>query len=190
MQPPVPAADIPRNFIVALDAGHVLILYSTAHAGDLRQRPKDTGMAETTTSSLIRAPRPKVYSTIADIHALAKCLQPEGTSSRMIDYDRVSGSPRMEITHGPGPQGTRRFRLVILEMRKDEEVVYAAAFESDDPSLAGEMKLRFALKDAPGGTQITVRHEGIPPGISVRDNERGSESSLKNLARLVEGRET
>jgi uncharacterized protein YndB with AHSA1/START domain len=95
----------------------------------------------------------------------------------------------MEISHGPTPEATRRFHLAILEMRKDEVVVYRAAFESDDPLLAGEMKIHFVLKDAPGGTQIMVRHEGIPARISVKDNERGTESSLKNLARLIEGRD-
>jgi Activator of Hsp90 ATPase homolog 1-like protein len=54
--------------------------------------------------------------------------------------------------------------------------------------LAGEMKLHFILRDAPGGTHVTVRHEGIPARISVEDNERGTASSLENLARLIEGR--
>ena len=146
-------------------------------------------MAESTTTRLIRAPRTKVYSTVADIQALATCLQPEGTSSKIIGYDHVSGSLRMEISHGPRPEDTRRFHLAIVEMRQDEVVVYGAAFESDDPVLAGEMKLHFAFKDVPGGTQITVRHEGIPARISVQENERGTESSLKNLARLLEGRD-
>lgn len=53
----------------------------------------------------------------------------------------------MEITHAPGPEGTRRFHLAILEKREDEVVVYGAAFESDDPLLAGEMKLHFLLEN-------------------------------------------
>ena len=92
----------------------------------------------------------------------------------------------MEISHGPGPDDTRRFRLAILERRHDELVVYGAAFETDDPLLAGDMTLHFVLQDAPGGTQVTVRHEGLPARISVKDNERGTASSLDNLARLVE----
>jgi uncharacterized protein YndB with AHSA1/START domain len=146
-------------------------------------------MAESTSTRLIRSPRAKVYGTVADIQALARCLQPEGTSSRIIGYDDVRGILRMEISHGPRPEDTRRFHLAILETRKDELVVYGAAFESDDPLLAGEMKLHFALRDVAGGTQVTVRHEGIPAGISVEDNERGTESSLENLARRIEGRD-
>jgi hypothetical protein len=48
-------------------------------------------MAGPTTTRLIRARRAKVYATVADIEALASCLEPEGTSSRIIAYDRASG---------------------------------------------------------------------------------------------------
>jgi uncharacterized protein YndB with AHSA1/START domain len=95
----------------------------------------------------------------------------------------------MEISHGPGPEDTRRFHLVFLEKRQDELVVYGAEFETDDPLLAGEMRLSFILTDAPGGTRVTVRHEGLPTGISVTDNERGTDSSLGNLAGRVERRD-
>src|SRR5262245_8875431 len=131
-------------------------------------------MAESTTSRLVRAPRAEVYRTVADIQALAKCLAPEGTTSRVLGFDR--GVLRMEIAPAPGPDGTRRFQLSIVGKRKDEAVVYGAAFETDDPSLAGEMRLHFLLEDAPGGTRVTVRHEGLPEGIRVEDNERGTAS--------------
>jgi len=49
------------------------------------------------------------------------------------------------------------------------------------------MQLYFILTDAPGGTRVTVRHDGIPPRINVADNERGTASSLRNLARRIEG---
>jgi uncharacterized protein YndB with AHSA1/START domain len=146
-------------------------------------------MAGSTTTRLIRARRAKVYATVADIEALASCLQPEGTSSRIIAYDHANGRLRMDISHGPGPGDTRRFHLVFLEKRQDELAVYGAEFETDDPLLAGEMRLHFSLTDAPGGTRVTVRHEGLPTGISVTDNERGTDSSLRNLAGRVERRD-
>ncbi|MGK3989444.1 SRPBCC domain-containing protein [Sorangium sp. So ce136] len=54
------------------------------------------------------------------------------------------------------------------------------------PRSPSEMQLTFTLQDEADGTRITLRHEGLPETISVEDNERGSESSLSNLARLVE----
>jgi Activator of Hsp90 ATPase homolog 1-like protein len=119
--------------------------------------------------------------------SLAACPQPKGASSRILAHDQDSGSLRMEITHGPGPEGTRRFHLMRLETREDELVVYGAAFETNDSLLAGAMRLHFTLKNAPRGTRVTVRHEGIPPRVTATDNERGTASFLSNLARRVEG---
>jgi uncharacterized protein YndB with AHSA1/START domain len=143
-------------------------------------------MATSTTSILIKASRSAVYRAVADVQALARCLAPEGTSSRILGYDPISRRLRMEITHAPGPEGTRRFHLERLEARQDEAVVYGTAFETGDPQLAGDMKLHFTLEDAPGGTLVTVRHEGIPASISLADNEAGTQSSLRNLAQMVE----
>jgi hypothetical protein len=52
--------------------------------------------------------------------------------------------------------------------------------------MKSEMKITIELKEVAGGTNVTLRHEGIPPKISVKDNELGSMSSLDNLARLLE----
>jgi len=143
-------------------------------------------MAETTTSRLIRAPRAAVYRAVADVETLASCLQPANTSAQILERDPARGWLRMAISHAPGPEGTRRFHLTLLEAQPDERVVYGSAFETDDPQLAGEMKLHFLLAGAPGGTEVTVRHEGVPPAINLADNEAGTASSLANLARLLE----
>lgn len=144
-------------------------------------------MAVSTTSRLIKAPRWEVYNIVSDVQALAFCLHPEGTTSRIVDYDADSQTLRMEITHAPGSDGTRRFYLAVDEAQPGKAVVYRSEFE-EDPALAGEMKLYFLLEDAPGGTEVTVRHEGLPEPISVEDNEAGTQSSLQKLARLLENR--
>lgn len=145
-------------------------------------------MAVSITSRLIKAPRRDVYHIIEDIQTLATCLQPDNTTSRIIDFDPDSQTLRMEITHAPGPDGTRRFHLVKSEAHPNKAVVYSSQFETEDITLAGEMKLHFLLKDAPGGTEVTVRHEGLPERISMEDNEAGTLSSLQNVARLLENR--
>jgi uncharacterized protein YndB with AHSA1/START domain len=145
-------------------------------------------MAVSTTSRLIKAPRRDVYHIIEDIHTLATCLQPHNTTSRILDFDADSQTLRMEITHAPGADGTRRFHLTKTEAHPNKAVVYSSEFETEDDTLAGEMKLHFLLEDAPGGTEVTVRHEGLPERISVEDNEAGTQSSLENVARLLENR--
>lgn len=144
-------------------------------------------MAESTTTRLIKAPRSRIYNALIDGQALSEWLHPAGTTSRLHECDpKVGGHLRMEITHGPKPEDTRLFDLVFAELRPEEVVVFRGSFVSDDAALASEMQLTFTLKEETGGTRITLHHEGIPEGISVKDNERGSESSLDNLARLVE----
>ncbi|XYH98630.1 SRPBCC domain-containing protein [Sorangium sp. So ce1128] len=144
-------------------------------------------MGESTTTRFIKAPRSRVYSALVDGQALSTWLCPEGATSRLHEcVPEVGGHFRMEITHAPGPDGTRLFDLVFVEMRPDEAVVWRGSFVSDDPVMRSEMQLTFTLEDEADGTRITLRHEGIPESISIEDNERGSASSLSNLARLVE----
>ncbi|WP_018505966.1 SRPBCC family protein [Parafrankia discariae] len=43
------------------------------------------------------------------------------------------------------------------------------------------------LADADGGgTDVTVRHEGIPDGVPVADNEAGTRMALAGLAAFLE----
>jgi uncharacterized protein YndB with AHSA1/START domain len=55
-----------------------------------------------------------------------------------------------------------------------------------DPALQGEMTITITLTDADGGTEVLGVHEGLPPGISIADNEAGWTSALARLAALLE----
>ncbi len=144
-------------------------------------------MAESTVTRLIKVPRSEVYNALVDGQAFSKWLPPAGTTSKLYEFvPKIGGRLRMEITHGSGPEGTRLFELIFLEMRTNEAIVFGGAFVSEDPSMKSEMKITIELKEAAGGTNVTLRHEGIPSKISVKDNELGSTSSLDNLARLLE----
>lgn len=48
------------------------------------------------------------------------------------------------------------------------------------------MKVTITLVDADGGTEVLGLHEGLPPGVSIADNEAGWQSALARLAALVE----
>jgi hypothetical protein len=43
------------------------------------------------------------------------------------------------------------------------------------------------LTDTGDGTDVLVRHEGVPDSVPAADNETGTRMALANLARLVEG---
>ena len=59
-------------------------------------------------------------------------------------------------------------------------------FETDDPSLRGEMTMTVRLSDADGSTELVAVHEGLPAGVTAADNEAGWREALARLAALVE----
>ena len=70
----------------------------------------------------------------------------------------------------------------------DECIVEVDEFETDDPAMRGQMKITATLVDKDGGTEITMFYEGLPPGVSIADNEVGTRMALEKLAALVEAR--
>jgi uncharacterized protein YndB with AHSA1/START domain len=68
----------------------------------------------------------------------------------------------------------------------DEEVVEVLAFETDDPAVRGEMTMTWTLRDAEGGTEVRLVHDGVPDGVSAEDNETGTRMALAGLAAYVE----
>jgi len=106
---------------------------------------------------------------------------------------REGGGWRISLTYDePGEAGkttahtdTHRGRFVRLV--PDELVVETVEFETDDPTLQGEMTMTFTLTDAPdGGANLEAVHDGLPPGLSPADNETGWRMSLAKLTALVE----
>ena len=73
-----------------------------------------------------------------------------------------------------------------MKLVPNEQVVEVVEFETANPALRGEMTITIALADADGGTDVHAVHDGLPPGLSTVDNEAGWQSSLANLAVLVE----
>lgn len=54
--------------------------------------------------------------------------------------------------------------------------------------MAGPMTITTTLADEDGGTRLTAVHDGLPPGLSMSDNELGWNLSLQNLAAFVGAR--
>jgi uncharacterized protein YndB with AHSA1/START domain len=69
-----------------------------------------------------------------------------------------------------------------------ERVVEVIEFETDDPTLQGEMTVTTTLADADGGTQVTIAYDGLPRGIAPGDNEAGTRMALDRLAGLLRDR--
>lgn len=151
-------------------------------------------MTTTRLTRHIRAPRQRVYGALLDSEAVRQWMVPEGMTSRVHHFDpRPGGSFRITLTYespttaGKTDAHSDTFEGRFVRLVPDREVVQTVAFETDDPSVAGEMTISYLLADAEeGGTELTGVHENLPPGVSAADNEWGWRMSLDKLAALVE----
>jgi hypothetical protein len=48
------------------------------------------------------------------------------------------------------------------------------------------MTVVVTFDDVPGGTEVTILCQNLPPGVRAEDNEAGSRLSLEQLARRFE----
>jgi uncharacterized protein YndB with AHSA1/START domain len=141
----------------------------------------------------VRAPRPLVYQALLDPRSVARWMVPNGMTSEVHAFDpREDGSFRISLTYdAPSSAGkttahTDTYHGRFVRLVPDEEVLQVVEFETADPSLRGEMTIRFRLTDAHDGTQVEAVHDRLPPGLSPADNEVGWRMSLGKLAALVE----
>ena len=146
-------------------------------------------------SRIIKAPRAKLYAACLDPDMLARWRAPDRMSGVVHSFDaRVGGSYRMSLIYKTPKRGsagktssdTDSFTGRFVELVPDEKIIENIAFESDDPAYAGTMSLTTSFEDVPGGTNVILRFDGLPPGIRPEDNETGSRQSLAKLATLVE----
>jgi uncharacterized protein YndB with AHSA1/START domain len=120
-------------------------------------------------------------------------MVPDQMTSEIHSFDaREGGTFRISLTYdvptsaGKTTSETDSFHGRFVKLVPDTEMVQAVEFESDDPSMAGEMTITYTLADADSGTDVVAVHENIPPGVAPADNELGFRMSLAKLAKLVE----
>ena len=151
-------------------------------------------MYSTQVSWHVRAPRQAVYRALLDVDAIAAWRVPDGMSSHVHEFDpREGGSFRISLTYDtPGQAGksaahTDTYHGRFLRLVPDEQVIEEFEFETDDPDLRSTMTMTTTLTDSSDGTDVLVRHEGVPDRVPAADNETGTRMALAKLARLVEG---
>jgi uncharacterized protein YndB with AHSA1/START domain len=150
-------------------------------------------MASTRVRRLLNAPRARVYDALLDPAAIARWRFPAGMTCEVHEFDaREGGALRISLTYeAPERSGktagrTDTYHGRFVRLVRDELVVEADEFETDDPALRGEMTSTIRLSDADGKTELVAVHDGLPSGISQADNETGWHEALERLAALVE----
>jgi len=148
----------------------------------------------------LRASRPHVYRALIDPAAVQHWMVPDGMSSEVHSFDaREGGGFRISLTYeqpttsGKTTAQTDTFHGRFVRLVPDTEVVEVVEFETDDPTVRGEMTITYRLADADADghpdaavTDLVARHSGLPPGVSPADNDLGWNISLDKLTRLVE----
>jgi uncharacterized protein YndB with AHSA1/START domain len=150
-------------------------------------------LSSTRISRHVNAHRASVYRALLDPRAVATWRVPTGMTSQVHAFEpREGGSVRISLTYDD-PTGTGKttartdtYHGRFVKLVSNEKVVEVDEFETTDPALRGEMTTTITLADADGGTDITAVHDGLPPGLSPRDNETGWRMALAKLAALVE----
>lgn len=141
----------------------------------------------------IGAPRSAVYRALLDGEAVEQWMTPDGMTSQVHSFDaREGGTFRISLTYdaptdaGKTTAQTDTFHGRFVKLVPDDQVVEAVEFETDDPTMQGEMTITYLLEDTATGTVLTGIHDDVPPGVSPEDNETGWTMSMRKLATLVE----
>lgn len=147
-----------------------------------------------TASRTIVAPPRAIFRAFLDAEALASWRAPKGMTAKILAFDpRVGGSYRMTFVYsetergrGKSTENTDVVEARFIELIPNEKIVEAVEFESADPAFAGTMTMTTIFTAVANGTKVTFTAENVPMGISEVDHRAGMDSSLKNLANLVE----
>jgi uncharacterized protein YndB with AHSA1/START domain len=135
-----------------------------------------------------------VYRALLDADAVQQWMVPDQMTSTIHSFDaREGGTFRISLTYdhpttaGKTTSQTDSFHGRFVELVPNTKVVQAVEFESEDPTMAGEMTITYTLVDsADRGTDLAGVHENLPPGVRPADNEMGWTMSMDKLATLVE----
>ena len=138
---------------------------------------------------VIAAPAASVYRVLVDPADVVRWLPPAGMIGEIDSWDcRPGGAYRMTLRystagHGKSTAGSDVVFGEFVELVPDERMVQTAIFDSDDPIFAGTMVMSWLLRPAgDDATEVTIRADDVPAGISPEDHAAGLASSLANLA--------
>ena len=150
-------------------------------------------MYTTELSRVVAAPPAAVYRALLDPDAVAEWRVPAGMRARVHEFEpREGGKFRVSLTYraagdtGKSGAHTDTYHGHFVRLVPDQQVVEDIEFETSDPRLRGVMTMTTTLRPIDGGTEVHLRHDGVPDAVPPADNEAGSRMALDNLARYVE----
>jgi uncharacterized protein YndB with AHSA1/START domain len=141
-------------------------------------------------SRVVAATPERIYQAMVTPEQLARWLPPAGATARIDLFEPVPGGRFKMTLQFPGTGGKSSSSTDVVngrfvELVPGERLVQAITFESDDPELAGVMRMTWRLSAHRDGTKVAIQAEHVPPGIGKADHELGMSSTLANLAAFV-----
>lgn len=134
----------------------------------------------------IKASPEKIYKAFTDPDVYAAWLPPHGFVGKVHEMDaRVGGKFRMSF-YTATKSWSNTFGGTYVELVPFTKIVHTDRFETDDPTMQGEMRVTITLTPQNGGTLIEVLQEGIPAGPATSGAPYGWAQSLDKLAQVVE----
>ena len=125
------------------------------------------------------APRERVFRAWTDATEIAKWFGPEGFSNTVHVMDvRAGGAYRMTMQ---GPDGAHTVSGVFREIVSPERIVMTWQWEG----APWESVVTVELKEADGGTELTLTHSGFPDEGAKNDHRKGWESSFIELEKVL-----
>ena len=73
----------------------------------------------------------------------------------------------------------------FVDIVRNDRVVQAVDFVSNDPAHAGTMTMTWAVYATDDGTLVEFTADDVPDGISAEDHSAGMTSSLENLSSFL-----
>jgi uncharacterized protein YndB with AHSA1/START domain len=150
-------------------------------------------MRSTRVSRRLQATSARIYAALLDPVAVAQWKVPAGMTCEVHEFEAHEGGMfRISLTYekpdgaGKTTARTDTYHGRFVELVPNERVVEVDEFETDDPAFRGQMTITITLVEDDDGTDVVGVRDGLPPGVSIADNEAGWASALARLAALVE----
>jgi uncharacterized protein YndB with AHSA1/START domain len=162
--------------------------------GEPMTLPTSPGRTDTASRIIVAKPR-AIFRAFLDAESVASWRPPHGMTARIEAFEpRIGGGYRMAFVYadpanaGRGTSSANEDMVEghFVELLPDERIVEDVRFVSDDPAVAGTMRVTTVITPTSGGTKVSFICENVPPGITAEDHQAGMASTLKNLAAFIE----
>ena len=133
---------------------------------------------------ILKAPVSRLFKAFSEPEAKAVWLPPFGFVGQAHSFDfKVGGTYKMSFTNFTTGQKDS-WSGIFTDIKPNALIVYKDKF--DNPHLPGEMTVSVTFKELSCGTELIIKHEGIPEMIPAEMCYLGWQESLVKLAQLVE----